>query len=405
MYKSEGNIGRDNLINSMMLACRWIIDKAQVKNEQLKQENNSLNYPHKNWRGSIRGEYSTATKVWDFFCPIWHTGQAVKALVAAYTVVGDEELLSSAKMAADFLMNEQIKEKSDDDYGLILGYEDSCEFVNTSAILECVDGLFDIGQCTGEGKYTEAALDAISWVCKKAYLKGQGLFLDKYHTGRKKYIDNETVQKNTTRIGRPLADDGVLLRASRLSGDDGFRQIFFEVCDRLLKEEEPEGNWMRFVPCNYHIGRIHPRHAFWWGKPMIMAFEESGDQKYLDCAIRAANWYVKAQRADGGLFRGTYADFCTDSFGHSTSGIACAAIMWSELIKLTGDVKYQEPLEKALSFCMSVQFTDPSDMNLDGAILEKILPPDGTDRSPYYIRDLGTIFYIQAIVSYFDLLS
>jgi hypothetical protein len=27
--------------------------------------------------------------------------------------------------------------------------------------------------------------------------------------------------------------------------------------------------------------------------------------------------------------------------------------------------------------------------------LEKVLPPDGTDRSPYYLRDLGTIFFVQ----------
>jgi hypothetical protein len=45
---------------------------------------------------------------------------------------------------------------------------------------------------------------------------------------------------------------------------------------------------------------------------------------------------------------------------------------------------------------MRVQFTNPSDENLRGAILEKILPPDGTDASPYHLRDLGTIFFVQA---------
>jgi hypothetical protein len=49
---------------------------------------------------------------------------------------------------------------------------------------------------------------------------------------------------------------------------------------------------------------------------------------------------------------------------------------------------------------MKMQFTNPEDPNLKGAILEKILPPDGTDRSPYYIRDLGTIFFIQAAALY-----
>jgi len=49
---------------------------------------------------------------------------------------------------------------------------------------------------------------------------------------------------------------------------------------------------------------------------------------------------------------------------------------------------------------MKMQFTNPEDPNLKGAILEKVLPPDGTDRSPYHIRDLGTIFFIQAASLY-----
>ena len=44
-----------------------------------------------------------------------------------------------------------------------------------------------------------------------------------------------------------------------------------------------------------------------------------------------------------------------------------------------------------------MQFTKVADPNLKGAILEKVLKPDGTDRLPYYVRDLGTIFYVQAL--------
>jgi hypothetical protein len=128
-----------------------------------------------------------------------------------------------------------------------------------------------------------------------------------------------------------------------------------------------------------------------------MAYEESGDRKYLDCALRSCRWYAKAQRADGGLIRGTYLDFNTDSFGHATSGIAAAMTMFCNAIKITQSDEFLQPLGKALDYCMRLQFTNPADENLKGAILEKILPPDGTDNSPYYIRDLGTIFYIQGV--------
>ena len=50
----------------------------------------------------------------------------------------------------------------------------------------------------------------------------------------------------------------------------------------------------------------------------------------------------------------------------------------------------------ALKHCLRMQFTNPTDPNLRGAVLEKVLPPDGTDRLPYRVRDLGTIFFCQA---------
>ncbi|MEM2740391.1 MAG: hypothetical protein QXQ29_06290, partial [Candidatus Bathyarchaeia archaeon] len=100
----------------------------------------------------------------------------------------------------------------------------------------------------------------------------------------------------------------------------------------------------------------------------------------------------------GGLFRDTFIDFSTPSFGHATSGIACTVILWLELTQILEDKRYIEPMRKALRFCISMQFRNPEDPNLRGAILEKVLPPiDGTDKSPYHIRDLGTIFFIQAV--------
>lgn len=188
----------------------------------------------------------------------------------------------------------------------------------------------------------------------------------------------------------------MFLKAYHYTGNPEFRRIFYETANRLLKEEEPPGNWIRFTPCNVETGSIHPRHAYWWGRPMLMAYRDSGEAKYLECAIRSGQWYIDAQRVDGGLFRGTYRNFKTDSFGHATSGIACASILWHELWEITGDDRWLKSIEKAMAYCMKMQFRNTKDSNLQGAILEKVLPPDGTDSSPYHIRDLGTIFFIQA---------
>ena len=119
----------------------------------------------------------------------------------------------------------------------------------------------------------------------------------------------------------------------------------------------------------------------------------------------SVEWYKKALRKDGGFFRGTYTDFKTDSFGHATSGTACAVICFLKYYEFTKDEEIIEYIEKGLEYCMKMQFTNPDDPNLKGAILEKILPPDGTDRSPYYIRDLETIFFIQAASLYLQIFN
>ncbi len=391
----ELNIDLDRLRESVELGCSWLIDIAQVKTDRLTIENDTFNHQHKRWRGAIRGEYRVAEGKWDFFCPIWHTGQAVKALTMAYKVLGEKRLLEAANLGAEFILNERVTDPDDPDYGLIFAFESIGNGVNTSAILECLDGLIHLSEVTGKEKLWEAVIDALNWVADKTYIEGEGLFRDLYIPEERKFKFPHWKPKMQT-PGRPLLDDGVFYKGYRKTGEKRFLRIFLEVADRLLRDEEPPGNWIRYPPCNYETGSIHPRHAYWWGYPMIMAYEETGERKYLECAVRAADWYVKAQRRDGGLFRATFSDFNTLSFGHATSGIACATILWWDLTRILDDKRYLEPIRKAMNFCMMMQIRNPQDPNLRGVILEKVLPPDGTDRSPYHIRDLGTIFFIQA---------
>lgn len=372
------------------MACRWITDVAQLKTEKLPAGIESR-HKHSYWKGSVMGEYRPASGRWSYYCPVWHTGQALKALCMAAPLVTDSrKLVESARLAADFIMAQRINDG--DDEGLILAYEDDPANTNTSAILECLDGLFFFAELTGEKTYSDAALRAVDWVARKAYMDGEGLFRDCYDPAAKMFLPGRYGTP-----GRPLLDDGVFLKAFRLSGNRRWREIFFETAARLLADEDPPGNWIAYAPCNRKRGNIHPRHAYWWGRPFLGAWAETGEAKYLDCALRAAEWYRKAMRRDGGLFRGTYADFSTDSFGHASSGIACAVILWLETSAAAKRPDYAEPVARAMSFLERMQFTRPADPNLAGCVLEKVNPPDGTDRLPYHVRDLGTIFFVQAL--------
>ena len=371
------------------------MDVAQVK-EEVPPNHVMTHHKHTYWKGAIKGEYSVKGSQWSFFCPVWHTGQAVKALVMAHEVLREDWLLEGAKAGADFILHNQIRDQSDPDHGLILAYEDAPDKINTSAILESLDGFVLLSEATKEKSYWDAVVDAARWAVDKMYL-GDGLFYDGYDPGARKITERPYNVE-----GRPLLDDGVFWKVYKKTGERKFLEVFLEICERLLRDEDPPGNWVNYPPCYPVTGSIHPRHAYWWGRPMIYAFRETGDERYLACALRGGQWYEKAQRRDGGLIRNTYQDFSTDSFGHATSGICCAMILWQELEETLGEKLFQRPLELALEYCISMQFRQVSDPNLKGCILEKVLPPDGTDGSPYYIRDLGTIFFVQAVSRYLE---
>lgn len=380
----------DALRSAVDGAVGWLTDVATVRDNQPVGPR-GRQMPFKHWNGAIRGEYSVAAAEWDSFCPIWHTGQAVKALVMAAEALDRPEWLEAARFSAEFLMANRLTEGPD--RGLILAVEDHPDKVNTSAILESLDGLFHLSEATGEGRYSEAAIEALCWVRDHAWDDEQNIFHDIYD-----FAAGEFRHGVHGAQGRPLLDDAVFLTGWRLTGDESLREVAVRTAETLLRDEGPAGNWVNYIPCNRSAGNIHPRHAYWWGRPMLAVYRATGDERFLGCFERSVKWYESALRRDGGVIRNTYTDFNTDSFGHATSGAACAALMFLEHWEFGNSASSAELASRALKYCLGMQFTRPRDPNLQGCILEKVLPPDGSDASPYRIRDLGTIFFIQAAV-------
>ncbi len=311
-----------------------------------------------------------------------------------------KKYINTAKKIANFIVNNQIWDDKDPNHGLILAFEDIPGIITTSGIFEAIDGLFLLSDQINDDFYKKRALEALNFCKNKLYVKGKGLFYDAYDHKKREVSNPYQRDKSIELAGRPLIDDSVYLTAWKLTGKEEFQSIFWEMCEKLIQDENPPGNWIKYFPCNPKVGYIHPRHAFWWGRPFIRAYNESGDPSFLKVAKRAGDWYKKAIRRDGGIFRNTYTDFSTESFGHATSGAACAVILWLELRQVIGTKEYDSLIRKSLSYCLNMQFTRPQDENLIGCVLEKILPPNSTDRNPYFIRDLGTIFFIQAVVKY-----
>lgn len=386
-------MGLDNLAEHMELAADYLTEVACNRVDAPVGNRGAQMTLIRTWKGAVRGEYQAATRTWDVFCPCWHTGQAVKALVMAAEALPAKALLSKAEFLAGFLTANQAG--TGEEAGMLPAYEDNPLLINTSAVLESLDGLLKLGEATGDDSWTKAALAALDWTIRKTWCAESGKFKDSYNPVKHVHEPGENGYGQ-----RPLLDDGVLITAWKLTGERRYLDIAVAVGETLLREENPAGNWVNIVPCQASRGLIHPRHAYWWGKPMLALYQATGDSRFLELFRRSVNWYDQALRLDGGMFRNTRTDFRTDSFGHSTSGSACAAICFLEMASLERPEYWLGRARTALEFCCAVQFIHPADQNLRGAVLEKILPPDGTDASPYYIRDLGTIFFLQAAALY-----
>lgn len=388
------------LRQSIHHACDWLVEVAQLRENIPDANTPHPGYVYQNWHGAIRSEYFAATRKWGFFCPYWHSAQAAKALLSANALFGKSNWLAGAEAIGGFLLRNRITERGD--FGLPLAFEDLAHVVNTSAVLESLDGLFALSSATGDSAYEEAAIDALHWVARKAYLDGKGVFYDFYDPSLEKFIALGKYRPLYAKLekNRPLLDDAVFLKGYHRAGNARFLEIFLQTAEHLLTMERPAGNWITYGPCNESENYIHPRHAYWWGGPMIDAWQETGDERFRAAGLRSVAWYSKAMRRDGGFIRNTSLDFNTDSFDHATSGSACAAILFLRAATECGESRYLPLAKKALEFCMQVQFINPEDKNLKGAILEKVLPPSGHDASPYHIRDLGAIFFIQAATAF-----
>jgi hypothetical protein len=380
----------DTLSESVILACHWIKEISQTGEE--KPANMQLPFPYDNWKGAVR-EYNHREKKWIFFGPVWHTGQAVKSLVAAHRLFPTRGYLDSALAGAAFIERNQLTEGPD--RGLILTYEGRRrDVIGLPGILEASDGLIELASYTKDNLWWDIVLEALDWIIRKAYISGEGHIRNIYEPVKREF--QPYTGTTGPHGGKPTLDGGIFIKAYQYTGKKIYRDVAVEIAERLLKDEDPPGNWIDYGPSSREKEALHPRHAYWYGFPMILMYDITGEDKYLQQAFRSAEWYAKALRHDGGFFRGTYTGFRTDSFGHASSGTACALIFWTELYRRFDKKEYLPYMSRALQFLLNMQVRESADPNMKGAVIEKVLPPEGTDASPYMVRDLASIFFVQA---------
>jgi len=374
-------IPREDLLEAALQGCNWLTDVGQV----IEKDNPNF--------GAIRGEYDTKIREWSFYGPFWHTGNAVRALLTAFKMSGNRKYLKHAIWGGEYMIRNQVLDKKHMHfYGCIIDHG------NIASQLEGLRVLHDLYLVTGEKQWRERFRLAVDWVIKATYLKGEGLFINSFKAN---YPERYELDKKER--ARPLNDDATLYAAYQEFKEPIYLETFLEVADRLLRDEDPPGNWIEYYPCNPNsfggLGHIHPRHTWWWGYPMLSAYDATGDRKYLECGIRSGDWYILNSTLDGAVYYHTTRNGKHLSFDFCTSAVGCAVIIWIDLWERLGEEKYLDAIERGLGFLLGAQFSrDAEDRNLRGAFFERLNPMDNTGNPGFHIRDIATIYGVQAML-------
>ena len=210
---------------------------------------------------------------------------------------------------------------------MLLAFEEKQKYVTMTTAVEGVAALFETGQALNQPNWTEAGVAFARWMLANAAVSSKpGFFLDEYNLTSGVWGDSGSdgcaghVPGHDS-PGRPQVDDFVMLRAAQAAATpterERFVNAFLESIDAELALEWPagSGNWGCARPSVPATGVLHPRTGFWNGYPFVKAYSEvRRDSRYLDMARRTAEWYMHAQRYDGGMFRDTYG---TDLSGHN----------------------------------------------------------------------------------------
>src|SRR5574340_522835 len=360
---------RQALLARALEGCDWLAGPAQLL------EKADPNY------GAIRSEYLPPSGRWrlyqpDYQEPFWHTGQAVRALVLAHDLSRNAKYLDAAVRGGEYMVHGQVLDRGDTrHYGFL--FARTAKAASTASQLEGLCALLDLYRATGDRKWRERFKLGLDWIVKNLYRNGEGRFTNTFMPAAGEFAPPER--------SRTLIDDATLYWAWREFQDDNYLRIFREIADRLLRDEDPPGNWIRYQPCRADAfdgqGQIHPRHAWWWGYPMLAAYDAFQDEKYLKAAVHTADWYIENSSLDGACYYHNTRNGRHLSFDFCVSATGCAGVLYADLWKRTKQAKYRAAAEKTLGSLLRAQFGQSvSDPSLRGAFFEGLQPQDGTGR-------------------------
>lgn len=201
--------------------------------------------------------------------------------------------------------------------------------------------------------------------------RNSGLYLCAYIKERKQWA-----------LSSWIWTSAALVRALELVGNTRLAQT---AADAFLREQREEGSWIvRYSCLRDNLSRLTAPNdsAYVARSAMLPVYRATGDEKYLDSAVRCADWTMKTAFADG-LVRFAYDIDQNRWLENSIVDVGFTADLFAELYRTTQDEKYKTFLAKFIKTYVET-FYDRS-----AKFFSSSIGPDRSRRGGYFSRGQG----------------
>lgn len=359
--------------------------------------------------GEGRTEYDLLRGTWSSYETHWHTAQTAYGLLEAWRVTGDKRYLKTARRAGDWWVSTEFTDPHplaglvNAPHGDHLG-----DLINMTTITDGANGLFALSYATGDTRYAQTLRRSADWFLASAYIPDEGLFYNiidpstaRVWTDKSPHHKDRTPEKiRVSEVARPNSEGGLFAELCATTGEGRYCDAFFNVARRKLERQSPEGPWMEFEPNNPDTGKVHPRFNIWLAEAQLEAYALSGDQRYLESALRLARYMARVQRPNGGFYRTLTLDGGSQRGDYIGSAVAFSGLLWLRLRDYGAGSEFDNNIERAVDWLIANQAPgDHPDPNLRGAFLNLWVREEEAEVRLFQ-RDIGTAFALRFLATY-----
>ena len=368
--------------------------------------------------GMGRSDYEVVRSRWSDYEPHWHTGQMILALVRAHEATGEARYLEAARRAGDwwvsteFVAHHPFAGLVDAAHGNKLG-----RLINFTTISDGTPGLFALSRATGEPRYADAATRSGTWLYENAKVDrpgGEGLFYNLFDpaTGavlmdwnaHERGVERDAAAaladpSPVNEVARPNIEGFLFADMCEHTGDGAWCDRFAEQARHALERQDANGLWMAFEPNDPESGKVHPRFNIWNAEALVVAYEVTGDEAFLEGAARTARFFDDLADRRGTIYYRSKVDGSAERSGVTGSAVAFNGLLMLRLAE-HGMGEFDQAIERTARWVLANRYADDHpDPNLAGAVVNTRLK-SSDDGVRLIQRDVGTTFGLRFLAAY-----